>query len=242
MISEFNKSVVERLKHYVYCLIDPRTYEVFYIGKGYGNRIFQHMNAALNSNLRSDKLEQIRSIKQSGAVPDYYVLRYGLEHDEAIQIESIIIDFSSLFQNSSLNLKNLVKGHNSFLGIMKVSQIVQMYDAKVIEITEPCLIIIVNRLYSVGMTETELYEVVREKWRLNRRKITKVKYVIAAFVGLVREVYQVNKWYDTFDERTQKTRVGFEGIVASPDIRSKYVNGALDKYRSNGTPFLYVNC
>lgn len=29
-------------KYYVYRLIDPRTYETFYVGKGCGDRVFQH--------------------------------------------------------------------------------------------------------------------------------------------------------------------------------------------------------
>jgi len=35
--------VAERLGWYVYRLIDPRNGETFYVGKGRGNRIFQHV-------------------------------------------------------------------------------------------------------------------------------------------------------------------------------------------------------
>ena len=36
-LKEFSKGVAEKLKCYVYKLIDPRNGQVFYIGKGTGN-------------------------------------------------------------------------------------------------------------------------------------------------------------------------------------------------------------
>lgn len=38
----FSQSVIEKLKYYVYLLQDPRDNSVFYVGKGVGNRVFQH--------------------------------------------------------------------------------------------------------------------------------------------------------------------------------------------------------
>ena len=37
MTKEFSQAAIEKLNYYVYCLIDPRNNEVFYIGKGCGN-------------------------------------------------------------------------------------------------------------------------------------------------------------------------------------------------------------
>ena len=36
----FPHDVVDKLKHYVYRLIDPRNGETFYVGKGKGDRVF----------------------------------------------------------------------------------------------------------------------------------------------------------------------------------------------------------
>ncbi len=57
----FKTSVIEALQYYVYCLVDPRTNRIFYIGKGSGNRIFNHTNDALNDNLSSLKLPIYRT-------------------------------------------------------------------------------------------------------------------------------------------------------------------------------------
>ena len=46
----FDQLVIEKLDFYVYCLMDPRNNEPFYIGKGVGNRIFDHEKCAIKSN------------------------------------------------------------------------------------------------------------------------------------------------------------------------------------------------
>ena len=40
-MDKFAPEVIERLKWYVYRLVDPRSGETFYVGKGKGNRVFQ---------------------------------------------------------------------------------------------------------------------------------------------------------------------------------------------------------
>ena len=46
---EFSQSVKEQLKYYVYALKDPRSLskiDFFYVGKGIGNRVFNHLEDA----------------------------------------------------------------------------------------------------------------------------------------------------------------------------------------------------
>ena len=46
MIKEYSKKVQEAIGYYVYVLVDPRTKQVFYVGKGKGNRVFDHEREA----------------------------------------------------------------------------------------------------------------------------------------------------------------------------------------------------
>ena len=45
MITEFSSEVIEKLKYYVYRLVDPKNGQTFYVGKGCRNRVFAHANA-----------------------------------------------------------------------------------------------------------------------------------------------------------------------------------------------------
>lgn len=58
--------VADHLKWYVYRLIDPRNGETFYVGKGRGNRVFEHSKGALSAPKDEDvvdlKLQRIKEI------------------------------------------------------------------------------------------------------------------------------------------------------------------------------------
>ena len=64
----FIEEISNKLKTYVYRLIDPRNGETFYVGKGKGNRVFSHIRA--EENLEGDdfdnKLKRIREIRLAG--------------------------------------------------------------------------------------------------------------------------------------------------------------------------------
>ena len=47
MFTKFTKEVSDHLENYVYRLIDPRNGETFYVGKGKGNRVFDHVKCEL---------------------------------------------------------------------------------------------------------------------------------------------------------------------------------------------------
>lgn len=78
----FAPSVEERIGFYVYLLIDPRDREVFYVGKGAGNRCFAHLTEARKTQADSagdySKLARIREIEATGEYVWIDVLRHGL--------------------------------------------------------------------------------------------------------------------------------------------------------------------
>lgn len=59
MIKNFSEDVIQQIKYYVYRLIDPRNGQTFYVGRGCGNRVFDHAKYA-----KSDEGETIRSKNQ----------------------------------------------------------------------------------------------------------------------------------------------------------------------------------
>ncbi|MEC4050531.1 hypothetical protein OX284_013910 [Flavobacterium sp. SUN046] len=230
-MKEFSKAVCERIGNYVYVLKDPRNSTIFYIGKGVGNRVFQHISDALESSNDSDKLNLIREIMNENLEVEHFILRHNLTKEQAFEIESACIDLLGLD-----NLTNSVKGHNSWeRGLKTVNEVVQHYDAKTITITEPSIIININRLYKRFMTEDELYNSTKQSWVVGYKK-KDAKYVIASYRGLVREVYEIENWYQV------NGRWGFNGKIANKDVRDKYLNNSLEDYikKGNQNPIRYT--
>ena len=100
----FTPEIIEKLGHYVYLYLDPDTDEIFYIGKGIGNRVFAH----LSDSAESEKTRRIAAIRQRGREPRIELLRYGLSEHEAALVEASAID---LFGNEALT--NKVRGADS---------------------------------------------------------------------------------------------------------------------------------
>jgi hypothetical protein len=240
IIKEFSPAVIEKIGYYVYLLIDPTVNEVFYVGKGTGNRIFAHLNAALKGPTASDRLERIRSIQAKGLTVEHILLRHGLTEQEAFEVEAALIDFIGL-----ADLTNLVQGYAADdRGKMTIAEVIAKYEAPVIVITEPVILITVNRLYRRGMSEQELYEITRGNWVIGSRR-NQAKYACAVYNGIIREVYEIEHWYPVTARRAeQKTqqRWCFEGRIAH-SLRH-YVGGSTANYAVVGAqnPIRYVNC
>lgn len=223
MIKEFSNAVCERIGYYVYILKDPRNDTIFYVGKGKGNRLFQHVQCALENETENDKYNLIREILNSSKEVEHFILRHGLEEKLAFEIESTVIDLLGIE-----NLTNSVKGHDTWeRGLKTVDEVSQHYDAKAVTFDEPCIIININRLYTRGISAQKLYDSTRASWIVGTKR-DRAKYAIASYRGLVREVYEIEKWQPNGD------RWEFIGKVAEDKIRDKYLNQSLENYIKKG--------
>jgi uncharacterized protein len=239
----------------VYLLRDPRTGEIFYIGKGIGNRVFQHVAEALQVFDPTDKLERIRDIHNEKLEVDYKFIRHGLTEKEAFEVEAALIDLMGLSR-----LTNSVVGQKSSeRGLMSIADVLGFYGTSPALITEPAMLITVNRLYYRGMPPEILYESTRGKWVVGQRR-NKAKYAFAIFRGIIRQVYEIDAWEvatenddseirkDWVVERgidfqiSGRTRWRFTGRVA--EELSHYVGQTAENYVRRGAqnPIKYVNC
>lgn len=234
MPDSFPQLAIEQLGHYVYFLRDPRNNEIFYIGKGSKNRIFDHIQCALNDT-PSEKLDRIREIQKSGKSVEHFVLRHGLKTEsDAFEIEAATIDLIG-FQN----LTNLQRGHGATdFGIKSTAEIIAMYSAQQLETDLPVMVFNINQRFRREMTSDEIYQATRYKWRVGQKR-NKAKYAIAVYRGITREVYVIEDWAQDGDNLWS-----FNGSLAGEDIRRKLQHKSVSSLFPPGAqnPVRYLNC
>lgn len=100
----FPPEVASKLKFYVYLLLEPGPGgRIFYVGKGNGNRAFEH----LDDPAETEKARVLQRIAESGKEPVVEILRYGLTDDQARLVEAAAIDLLGL-----KCLTNRVRGYH----------------------------------------------------------------------------------------------------------------------------------
>ena len=115
-VKEFSELTLQRLSeegaYYVYGLIDPRTDKLFYIGKGTGNRVFQHVvESDKNPESEKAKLQIIKSIEASQNEVRHILINWGLTEAEAFASEASLINLLNYISPDKLT--NIVAGHHS---------------------------------------------------------------------------------------------------------------------------------
>ncbi|MFC1776127.1 hypothetical protein ACFL3I_02145 [Pseudomonadota bacterium] len=105
------------MKYYVYALLDPRNSEIFYIGKGKGNRLTAHVKEAGDATNNSPKHKRIRQIEATGqALRQIYLAKDIAQEGEAFAIEAMLIyeaKCHNIVFGIKTNLTNLASGHHT---------------------------------------------------------------------------------------------------------------------------------
>ena len=240
----FLPGVAERLGYYVYALRDPRTGAVFYVGKGQGDRVFQHARYAKrvpgSENAVQLKLDRIREIQESGRDVVVEIIRHGLDEVAAFHVEAAVIDALRLL---GVDLANAVSGHQTDIGWHPLEEIVSRYAAHPITIADEHRVILVriNREFRFGMSELDLYEATRKWWANNLEK-RNPEWAFAVCYGIVRGVYKIARWERSFDFKP-RPRVAFVGD-RSEVMENRYLWTDVSSYFRAGeqSPIKYVNC
>ncbi|HYC76850.1 MAG TPA: hypothetical protein VEI02_04390 [Planctomycetota bacterium] len=240
-MQEFPRSVIERIGYYVYLLRDPRDGRPFYVGKGTGNRVFAHARQALEDPASTDKIDRIRAIRDAGMEIVFEVVRHGLTEDQAFEVESALIDVLGLD-----DLSNAVAGHAVLRrGRMTVAEIIAAYRAEPVEITEPSLLIIVNRLFERNIDADRLYEITRGNWALSPTRKDRAKFGIAVYRGLVRAVYRIEGWEPAQARRPDQKRRNRWRFSGQPAVELQHlIGGSVAAYLDppSQSPIRYVGC
>jgi hypothetical protein len=127
--------------------------------------------------------------------------------------------------------------HSDDRGHITVGEAIARYNAPLAQVTEPSLLIIVNKLYRRGMSKQELYEITRKSWKIAPLR-RKPQYAVAVYNCIVQQVYAIEKW-ECVDQ--QARRWAFEGRVAQ-DLQH-YLHKSVAQHIAVGAqnPVKYIN-
>jgi len=248
MINKFPPDIHQYLKYYIYIYIDPRSNEIFYVGKGKGDRAFAH----LSEDSEKEKVKRIKDIFTEGFQPRIEIVIHGIENSkDAQRIEASIIDCFGID-----NLTNIQSGyHSKEFGRMSLDQIIATYQSKPVDITDSVVAFKLNQTFRYGLSPIELYDYTRHSWKISIRR-EKAKFAFAVYQGIIQEVYIIEMWLPQNSTLNTKQLKGeltetikneerweFVGRLAPSNIRDKYLYKNISNYfKSNQFPFEYINC
>jgi len=232
----FDSLTIGKLKFYVYALIKPITNVPFYVGKGKGNRVFEHIESDGVNTSSKLKYETIREIRAAGNKVKHIIIRHGLTEKAAFELESAIIDFTEFI---GIDLSNLVLGHDSLdKGIMTTNELIRKYNAKQLnQLKHPVIIININRNYDRAKGPTAIYEATKASWVVSQKRIENIKYALSEYKGIIVAVFRIDEWYPievTDRNGKTKTRWGFNGIQAENAVRNCYLNKTIAHIKKRG--------
>ncbi len=242
-IRKFNRETIGRLKYYVYRLIDPRNGLTFYVGKGKGNRVFDHVNGVLNfkgenslENEISAKIKQIKEIQGCGLEVIHVIQRHGMDEKTALEVEAALIDCYA-------GLDNVQSGIDPERGVCNAEELDRIcalaeYDEQLVSLKYVIIKVRPDWIERRG----DLYHAVRSAWVAKLDKVKNYPYVLATVGGVVKELYKVDEWH--YENDTQY-RVEFDGVVESDaGLRGMVVGKQIPKrFRKKGlaSPLLYCD-
>ena len=258
---KFDSVAAEKVLFYVYALRDPRNKEIFYVGKGKGNRWFEHIQEA-RSDLEgaSRKLSRIREIEDSGFEVDAFVIRSGIASERvAYEVEAAVIHTIKFLEQSGGDLPaaltNLAEVHGSKRGLAHVSVLQSILNAPAAPlITEKVGVFKIGVLWHPLMSAEDVRLATLGWWPESRVKKGKqlAEYAFGVSEGIVRGIYRIDEsmWRprrrgdrDWEHDVNGKPRWGFPDCEDAPEL-IRYLNTSVKHLFKPGdrNSVKFLNC
>jgi hypothetical protein len=232
------------LGFYVYALRDPRDGEVFYVGKGKGERLLQHVTESGKNPLSEKaKLKRIIEIETNGFKVEHLFLRTGLTEDVAFAIEQAVIDAflaNRATSNGVSKLTNLVAGHEHHeLGLASLETVLARHaKAKTPSIEEPVLVLKLNRLWEPDMNPEALLKVSQGVWGVGKEIREKAQIALVISFGIIRGVYEIDRdGWKPASKAKDKGKWIFTGRIPSDPKYSSLIGTDMGKQVRNQVSF-----
>ena len=110
------------------------------------------------------------------------------------------------------------------------------------DITENIIAFKLTKSWKENMTKTELYDRTRGCWEVNLKRAQCVDYAFSVHEDTIIEVYKIDEWLPAEElqretvpnKQDESGRYGFEGKIAEPEIRDKYLGKSLENICKKG--------
>lgn len=226
----FSPEIIDEIGYYVYRLIDPRNGQTFYVGKGKGNRVFDHVKDELKDASKyglnktesddvTDKIRTIREIRKAGLEVIHVIQRWGMETEkEAFLVESTLMDCFPA-------LTNIQSGHDAEHGVCNAMELENRLRKPTYDEPNNFKYLIIKITESVLEERGGcVYETVRSAWKLDIKRAKSCKYVFASLRGIIEGVFEPEKWEEHPEE---PGRYRFEGKKAPKEVWDRFVHKRL---------------
>ena len=221
----FPSSIHDELGYYVYRLIDPRNGETFYVGKGKGDRVFEHARGNFEPESEyaaGPKRERISEILTYGHHVIQVIHRHGLTNHVATEVEAALID-------AYPGLTNLQLGKGSKdRGVRHTQDVINQYAAPYCQLQDPLILISIGKSWRTHGP----YEGARGVWKISINRARKYPLVLARVQDLIVGVFEPERWlpgtqgnFPMFPELPKNW--GFVGPNARPELKERYLNKRL---------------
>lgn len=215
---EFDQKTQEKLLAYVYGLFDPAEPRwPFYIGKGRGNRLFDHARGVPDGTedhaQLSQKLRQINDIRSAGRTVIHKILRFGLTDDEALKIEASMIDLVNYIKPDTLT--NEISGQGVAEGFYDAGDLAVSLAAQPLISEYRLLVIKIERRWSgliekygsaAAVPDDDIFEATKGDWKLSIVRAQQAECVVSVARGLVRGTFVPAGWQDAgYEDRKRMT-------------------------------------
>lgn len=241
-IKKFSDSTLSVLNNgerrfYVYCLTDLKKDKILYIGKGCGNRIFEHEQAARSQDGDIDvpARKAIAKCKKLGR----YIISYHLTEIEAQAAETALIHFVKSVVDKKFKNKSAGCGAGG-ISAEALDERFKFTPCPLDDLNPDGLVLAVKIQDALDLDTDEeadyrfdnqddanLKSRTLGNWVIGKDAASKVKYIIGVHTGLQNAVvsaYEVDG-FETMTEETKngrkQTRYRFHTISHSEDVLAK---------------------
>ena len=175
------------------------------------------------------------SLQQNQTAPSYIPSTYVSDKVEAElkRLEEIV--------SSTIPLPSSVATRPTLVYRARQSAILE--DIEEADITDPVVLLRIDRSYRFGITAAELYEATRGNWAITpEKRFIKPRYAMAVVSFVIREVYIIDDWHPVPASLWGPGRWQFDGTVASE--KAEFIGKSVQSYinRRSSNPVRYVNC